>query len=77
MKWLFLLLASVALLSAVALWLLLPLVGLPLGSLAPAQVDAAAWGWAAAAVALGLALLAVIVMVHRRHGTQQPGGDVR
>ena len=75
MNGLFVLLASIAALCAVALWLLLPLIGLPLGSLAPAQVDAAAWGWAAAAVALGLALLAVVVVVHRRHSARQPGSD--
>ncbi len=77
MKWLFVLFASIAALSAAALWMLLPLVGRPLGSLTPAQVDAAAWGWAAATVALGLALLAVVVIVHRRHSTQQPVGDAR
>ena len=67
MKLLFVLLGSIVALTAVALALLLPLVGKPLGTLDPAQVGAAAWGWAAAAVALGLALLAAIVVVHRRH----------
>jgi sterol desaturase/sphingolipid hydroxylase (fatty acid hydroxylase superfamily) len=66
-KLLFVLLGSIVALTAVALALLLPLLGKPLGTLDPAQVDAAAWGWAAAAVALGLALLAAIVVVHRRH----------
>ena len=67
MRLLIVLLGSITALTAVALALLLPLVGVPLGTLDSAQVNAAAWGWAAATVALGLTLLAVVVVVHRRH----------
>ena len=77
MRLLLLLLGAVAALGATALWLLLPLIGMPLGSLNPTQIDAAAWGWAAATVALGLALLAAVVIVHRRYAASRPGADGR